>query len=97
MKVWLGLTERLRPLMNDEYVIARRSAMVIRIVEPAQFICRTTVERRPVSLAGEVVFVEAKWQRTSIAVAIAAWALILAALAYWITFGLETFVNVGLP
>jgi hypothetical protein len=83
--------------MNHEYVIARHCAMVIRIVEPARFIRHATVERRPISLAGQVVFVEEKDERTPVAVCVVAWALILAALAYCIAFGLETFLNGGLP
>ncbi len=84
-------------MMYSEYVRARHHRMVIRIVEPAQFIRRTVAERRPVSFVGDIELAEEKPQIAPALFSIVISALILAALAYCVTYGLDAFLRAWLP
>ena len=81
-------------MFNSEYLLARHRRMIIRIVEPAQFIRGTVEERRPISLAGNVVFDEEEPLSAPTLFFVAIGAIILGALAYCIAFGLDAFLRV---
>lgn len=50
--------------MWDHYFVAERSDMIIRIVEPVEFIGRTVTERRPLVFPSEVKDIERDHQCT---------------------------------
>lgn len=67
--------------------------MVIRVVEPVQFTRRIVAERRPSSFAGSVVIAADKPRARGTAACIAVCVLILVALAFSITYGLQSFLQ----
>lgn len=44
--------------MKDDYVVAQRSAMIIRLAEPSHFARRMVAERRPLAIRSDAVAAE---------------------------------------
>jgi hypothetical protein len=82
--------------MSNEYIVARRSAMIIRVVEPAQFTGRIVAERRSVSIAGDIAFAKDEMPACSSALCVGLCALLVAGFVYCITWGLEALSNAWL-
>ena len=61
--------------------------MIIRIVEPEQFIHRTVEERRPLSFVGDVELETASWHVVCTILCAALCFVMLSALAYGVAFG----------
>jgi hypothetical protein len=81
--------------MNDEYLAAPRSAMIIRLVEPAQFQRRIVPERRPLSIDGDVVLRECGSESIGASVgAVLSILLLVVAFSFVVTYALESFMRV---
>ena len=81
--------------MRNELLVAPRSAMVIRIVEPATLIRRSVVEQRPLSLRSSAVMRE-KTQSAArdFVFCMAICAAVLIAFSYVITCALDHFLKI---
>ena len=73
--------------MIEEYVVARRRKMIIRIVKPEQFIHRTVEERRPLSFVGDMAHENESDRVIYPILGIALCLVMLSALAYGIASG----------
>jgi hypothetical protein len=79
--------------MRDEYLTARRSAMVIRIVKPSELVHRIVPERRPLSFDAAEHLYESKCDTRAAAASIAACIILLFVFGYVITLALEWFLT----
>lgn len=80
--------------MRDEYVVAPRNAMVIRIVEPAEFKKRIVAERRPLSFALDRLSGESEYEYSAgEVVAFVTCLLMVVAFACFVAYGLASFVS----
>lgn len=80
--------------MNDEYLPAPRSAMMIRIVQPSRFRNGIVDERRPLSFASELTLEpEPAADPWAVAVATLALLLMLVAFGFTVAYGLNSLLN----
>jgi hypothetical protein len=84
----------LESVMKDEYVVAPLNAMVIRVVEPAEFKKGIVAERRPLSFAIDNVYGESDYDCSAgEVIAFATCLLIVAAFACFVAYGLASFLS----
>lgn len=79
--------------MNDEYLVATRREMTIRIVSPRAFIGRIVEQRRPLSLRRDVVLIEDEYAPGFIVLCALACMVVLASFAAMLTYGFAAFLG----
>ncbi len=80
--------------MSDRsYFLATQRPMVIRLLEPAQFIQRTVTERRPLSMKLDDANTSAQNDGRNFAICLVVCLTVLVAISYLITYALEHFIN----
>ena len=79
--------------MNDEYLIATRRDMTIRIVSPREFIGRIVDQRRPLSLQRDVILVQDEYAPGFIFLCALGGMVVLAGFAAVLTYGFASFLS----
>lgn len=79
--------------MTDEYLIAKKRDMTIRIVKPAEFITRIVDERAPYSQQQAALLIEDVYDPRRTVLCALAFMVILTGFAAALAFGLTAFLS----